>query len=90
MLDDQDSFFYNSVCIPLIKYYREKNSFEGDPVSQNAILRPETKLFLNQLWVNYQYKTEFNPSHDHSGVYSFAIWMKIPYSWEDQKLCKVP
>ena len=34
--------------------------------------------------MNYQYKTEFNPYHDHSGVYSFAIWMKIPYSWDQQ------
>ena len=34
---------------------------------------------------HYQYKTEFNPYHDHSGVYSFAIWLKIPYDWEDQK-----
>ena len=29
--------------------------------------------------VNYQYKNEFNPYHDHTGIYSFAIWMKIPY-----------
>ena len=42
---------------------------------------------MNQIWVNYQYKTEFNPYHDHSGVYSFAIWLKIPYdSKEQQKL----
>ena len=28
LLDDHDSFFYKSVCIPLIKYYRE-NNFES-------------------------------------------------------------
>ena len=22
--------------------------------------------------------------HDHTGVYSFVIWMKIPYSWDEQ------
>ncbi|WP_269606418.1 putative 2OG-Fe(II) oxygenase [Prochlorococcus marinus] len=85
LLDDIDSFFYKSVCVPLIKYYRENNPISGDPVSENTLLKPGSKLILNNLWVNYQYKTEFNPSHDHSGVYSFAIWMKIPYSWEDQK-----
>ena len=42
-------------------------------------------MILNQFWVNYQYKTEFNPYHDHSGVYSFAIWMRIPYDWDNQK-----
>ena len=84
-LDDIDSFFYKSVCIPLVKFYRENNSIKDDPISQNTLLGPKSKLVLNQLWVNYQYKTEFNPYHDHSGTYSFAIWMKIPYDWEDQK-----
>ena len=86
-LDDLNSFFYKTVCIPLVKYYRENNTLRAgvDPVDQNTILGPNTKLVLDQLWVNYQYKTEFNPYHDHSGVYSFAIWMKIPYSWEEQK-----
>ncbi len=85
LLDDQDSFFYKSVCIPLVNYYRGNNPMGGDPVAQNAIMGSKTKLLLNQFWVNYQYKKEFNPFHDHSGVYSFAIWMRIPYSWEEQK-----
>ena len=38
--------------------------------------------------VNYQYQTDFNPFHFHGGVYSFAIWMKIPTEWEEQ--CKLP
>ena len=68
-----------------MQYYRKNNSSGSDPVAQNSILGPETKLILNQFWVNFQYKTEFNPYHDHSGVYSFVIWLKIPYDSEDQK-----
>ena len=85
-LKDLDSFFYKSVCIPLIKCYRENNKLErgSDPVNLNAITGSKTTLLLNQFWVNYQYKTEFNPLHHHTGVYSFVIWMKIPYDWEDQ------
>ena len=37
------------------------------------------------LWVNFQKKHEFNPPHDHSGVYSFVIWMQIPTSYEEQR-----
>tara|TARA_B100000579_G_scaffold288286_1_gene239162 strand:- start:373 stop:1017 length:645 start_codon:yes stop_codon:yes gene_type:complete len=85
LLEDTDSFFFRSVCIPLVKYYRENNSLGSDPVSQNALLGPDSSLVLNNLWVNYQYQTEFNPYHDHSGVYSFAVWLKIPYDWDDQK-----
>lgn len=85
LLDDKESLFFNSVCIPLVKYYRENNSIKGDPVSINSIMGPKSRFYLKKLWVNYQYKTEFNPFHDHSGVYSFAIWLRIPYSWDDQK-----
>ena len=84
LLDDQDNFFYKSVCVPLVKYYRENNHNSVDPVSQNTLLGPKSSLILNNFWVNYQYQTEFNPYHDHKGVYSFAIWLKIPYDWREQ------
>lgn len=86
LIEDLDSFFYKSVCVPLVKCYRENNIVKkgADPVALNADTGPKTKLLLNQFWVNYQYKTEFNPLHSHSGVYSFVIWMKIPYTWSEQ------
>ena len=40
---------------------------------------------LSSMWVNYQKQYEFNPLHDHTGVFSFVIWMKIPTDYEDQK-----
>jgi len=40
---------------------------------------------LESFWVNFQKKHEFNPPHDHSGVYSFVIWMQIPTSYAEQK-----
>ena len=85
LLEDLDSFFCEKVCYPLVKYYREINPFGDDPIPQNTLLGPQTKLILNSFWVNYQFKTEFNPYHDHTGVYSFAIWLKIPYDWEEQR-----
>ena len=75
LLDDSELFFYKSVCVPLVKCYRENNKLKKgiDPVNLNAITGSKTKLLLNQFWVNYQ-----------TGVYSFVIWMKIPYSWDEQ------
>jgi hypothetical protein len=35
--------------------------------------------------VNFQEKHEFNPLHDHTGVFSFVIWLKIPYLAETEK-----
>ena len=37
------------------------------------------------LWVNFQKKYEYNPAHVHSGKLSFVLWMKIPYTQEDEK-----
>jgi hypothetical protein len=39
---------------------------------------------LGNLWVNFQKKHEFNPVHDHSGLFSFVIFVKIPYDLEKE------
>ena len=36
------------------------------------------ELGSNSLWVNYQKKNEHNPSHNHSGLYSFVWYLDIP------------
>ena len=41
--------------------------------------------YMETCWVNYQKKHEFNPRHNHSGMFSFVIWIKIPYDYEDEK-----
>ena len=49
-------------------------------------LPSDYKLFISDLWVNYQKKYEFNPPHSHSGVASFVIFINIPYDLsEDEK-----
>jgi hypothetical protein len=49
------------------------------------ILTNNCPLILDGLWVNFQSKYEFNPSHKHSGIFSFVIWIKIPYNIEEEK-----
>lgn len=39
---------------------------------------------LDKFWVNFQKKHEFNPNHNHFGVFSFACWLNIPYSVEEE------
>tara|TARA_B100001996_G_scaffold280900_1_gene221342 strand:+ start:1774 stop:2391 length:618 start_codon:yes stop_codon:yes gene_type:complete len=71
-LEDRNDWFFNNTLTSLVNSY--ENTFEslGD------------KDVLDQWWVNYQKQYDFNPSHNHDGVYSFVIWLKIPYEWEDQ------
>lgn len=41
-------------------------------------------ITLNQAWVNFQKKTEFNPVHNHTGVISFVLYLDVPYYIEDE------
>jgi len=50
-----------------------------------AVFHPNPqKLKLTSLWVNFQKKHEFNPIHNHDGVFSFIIFMKIPYTMQNE------
>ena len=82
-LNDLDNFFYKKVCVPLVNQFRQVNK-GSDPIVNSVNFEKEPALLLDGFWVNYQYQNEFNPFHDHGGVYSFAVWLKIPYDWREQ------
>ena len=83
-IKDKSNFFYKNVLLHHMKGYVDE--YGRLPVLSFTDTRSFQKmeLSLNSMWANYQYKHEFNPSHRHAGVYSFVIWMKIPYDWEEQ------
>ena len=41
-------------------------------------------LRLRNCWVNFMKKYEFNPIHNHSGLYSFVIFVKIPFELNEE------
>ena len=41
-------------------------------------------LRLRNCWVNFMKKYEFNPIHNHSGLYSFVIFVKIPFELDKE------
>ena len=82
-LKDKDDWFFKTILIALIDKFLEKFPSYRRQVHMQW---PQTfTLCLEPLWVNFQKENEFNPLHDHSGVYSFVIWMQIPTSYEEQK-----
>lgn len=52
----------------------------------NILYPSNARLVLSDFWVNYQKKYEFNPVHNHSGIFSFIFFIKIPYLAEEQKI----
>ena len=87
VLNDTDNWFFVNTCIPIIEKYKEffkkSTAFNSQPISKNDL-----PYGLDRFWVNFQKQHEFNPMHNHSGVYSFVVFMKIPTVWKEQ--CEIP
>ena len=79
-LIDRGNWFYINTLKPLIMEYGNEWRNRG----RNFPTNTQHPYYLSKWWVNYQKQTEFNPIHNHAGVYSFVIWMKIPFKWEEQ------
>ena len=41
-------------------------------------------FYLHRLWCNFQKKYEFNPLHNHVGMFSFIIFLNIPYNLDEE------
>lgn len=85
LLNDKGNFFWSNTLMPLCQTYEK--TFGN--LSRNVPIDEQHSLHLSSWWVNYQKQNEFNPLHYHVGVYSFAIWLKIPFSFETQNLNKI-
>ena len=79
-LIDEDGWFFKNTLLQLIYMYAGEFNNVGDKLPTPN----KHPYFLSRMWVNYQKQCEYNPLHDHTGVYSFVIWMKIPTKQEEQ------
>ena len=78
-----DNFFLNAVIGPLTQEFH--SSAMSTDKKWEIPLKNKTEMGLGlSWWVNFQNQTEFNPSHRHSGILSFVIFMKIPTDWREQ------
>lgn len=48
-------------------------------------LKKDVSFYFRDPWINFQKQNEFFPLHNHDGVYSYNIWIKIPYDSTDKK-----
>ena len=80
LIKDKNNWFEDNVLSQMVVNYEKIFKQLGNDI-------PTTNrhpFHLRDLWVNYQKQHEFNPLHNHTGVYSFVIWMKIPVNYDDQ------
>ena len=82
VLEDKDNWFFQSVLVPLVQQF-----VTSYPTFLSTAFVPESSslpFLLSNFWVNFQKQHEFNPPHNHGGVWSFVIWVKIPTDWREQ------
>tara|TARA_R100000781_G_C4024358_1_gene108285 strand:- start:26 stop:658 length:633 start_codon:yes stop_codon:yes gene_type:complete len=81
LLEDKNEWFFKNVLTPSILKYIDVFSNRCVP----KLLTKDCTYSMSKFWVNFQKKYEFNPMHDHAGVFSFVVWMKIPSSYKKEK-----
>ena len=84
VLKDKDDWFFNNVLLSLINQY----PLTDLDVMVPSVLTKDCSYVLDSFWVNFQNKYEFNPTHNHLGVFSFVVWMEIPSSYKKEKKLK--
>ena len=77
-LMDHGNWFFNEVLNPLIDVHIKEFKNLEKSIPGNNFFK------LSTWWVNYQRQNEFQPVHNHSGLYSFVIFMKIPIDSREQ------
>ena len=73
--------YLESLVLPFVDSYKE--IYPGCEEKYSILTEPRPHT-LSVSWCNFQKKYEFNPVHNHSGIYSFVIWLKVPYLIEDE------
>jgi hypothetical protein len=84
-LKDKDEWFFKNVLLKCVDEYIDKFGTEGTVPN---ILTKNCAYVAHSMWVNYQKKYEFNPIHNHGGVFSFVIWIHIPTSYKKESNLK--
>jgi hypothetical protein len=77
------------IIFPLLNELAQEYDKQFDYTSHiNKTMKfPEEQIkgySLDSYWVNFQKKHEYNPLHQHGGVFSFVIWLKIPFDIEEE------
>lgn len=73
--------FVKNVIPSMVTSYVKQYGFPIKHITKHI---QDNSITLEELWVNFQRKHEFNPIHDHNGMLSFVIWLSIPTSSKKQ------
>lgn len=79
MITDELSNQFNEFVLQQVNEFNVHNKRKLIDI-EYCILNRDSSFFVDDVWINFQSKNEFNPLHFHTGIYSFVIWHTIPYT----------
>ena len=68
----------------LTKYFDEVFHVYNHALSMWLGKTQNLQYILTDLWCNFQKANEFNPPHNHGGLLSFVIYLKVPKEIKDE------
>ena len=81
VVQNLNNILFNPIDNPkMFEFIQKEVQTFWDKTGYNGMLTPQ----LDDIWVNFQKKGEFQSIHNHSGMFSFVIWMDIPYHSKDE------
>jgi hypothetical protein len=73
-------------ALRLADYHNQQTMHSSKALSVvDTTQRQDYDLVLDSCWINFQKKHEFQPIHDHTGVYSFIIFYDIPFEIQKEQ-----
>ena len=80
-------YYVNSTFKELENYIKDFTSqyekhFPG--IANLRVLTSNLPFVLTRPWFNFQKKGEYLPQHNHDGLFSYNIWLKIPYEYDEE------
>lgn len=84
LLDLSDAPLFTKHALELAKYFftEARNSVVIKEIYKSFAKQPI--LNLQELWLNEQQPGEYNPLHNHGGLFSFVVYLDIPYYMSEQ------
>lgn len=79
-LYDTTGLFEKEVIIPAVNSYINRWGF---PMSCKTTHYPVPRF--NRFWTRISKAGEYQPLHTHASIWSFIIWMKIPFEFENEQ-----
>ena len=69
------------LMVPFVETYEKETNYVSREMKMNTKI---LSLTMDATWVNFQKKHDFVPIHTHPSVYSFVIWMRMPYEIKNE------